>query len=265
MKRISHMTIGLLLIILTVGASGCDSFSPPSTSTGNEPSGSQASGIWVNGTGEVTVRPDIAILQVGVEAQEDTVAEAMTSATEAMANIGQALIERGIEDKDIQTHYFNIQQRTRWDNLNDEEVVTGYRVANKVTVKIRVQPFESSTLDYKASNIIDSVVKAGGDLVRIDSFSFTVEDPTEYYDEAREKATADARAKAEKLAKQTGVRLGEPTFVSESIYTPSPYSMSYGLSGGVPAPVPVVMESAPPTSMGETQITLTVQVAYSIR
>lgn len=265
MKRISYITIGLLLVIIAVGASGCDSFSPPSTGTGSEPSTSQTSGIWVNGTGEVTVIPDIAILQVGVEAQEDTVAEAMDKATHTMAAIGQALTERGIEDKDIQTHYFNIQQRTRWDNINDEEVITGYRVANKVTVKIRVIPVESYSLDYKASNIIDSVVKAGGDLVRIDSFAFTVEDPTEYYDEAREKATADARSKAEKLAKQTGVRLGEPTFVSESVYTPSPYSVSYGLSGGMPVPAPVVIESMPPTSMGETKITLTVQVAYSIR
>ncbi|MBN1177466.1 MAG: SIMPL domain-containing protein [Dehalococcoidales bacterium] len=265
MKRIAWITGCLLLIVMAIGATGCDSFSPPSTSTGNEPSGSQASGIWVNGTGEVTVTPDISILQVGVEAQEDTVAGAMTRATEAMAKIGQAITERGIEDRDIQTHYFNIQQRTRRDNINDEEVITGYRVANKMTVKIRVLPVESYTLDWKASLILDAVVKAGGDLIRIDSFSFSVEDPTVYYDEAREKATADAKAKAEKLAKQTGVRLGEPTFVSESVYTPSSYSMSYGLSGGVPAPVPVVIESVPPTSMGETQITLTVQVAYSIR
>ena len=265
MKRIPYITIGLLLIILAVGACGCDSFSPPSTSSGAESASSQTSGIWVSGTGEVTVVPDIAILQVGVEAQEDTVAGAMDMANQAMAAIGMALTESGIEGKDIQTRYFNIRQRTRWDNITDEEVVTGYRVTNKVTVKIRVIPVESFSLDYKASRVIGSVVNAGGDLVRIDDLTFTVEDPTGYYDEAREKATADAKAKAEKLAKQTGVRLGEPTFVSESIYTPSPYSVSYGLSGGIPAPVPVVVESVPPTSMGETQITLTVQIAYGIR
>ncbi len=246
------------------GATGCDSFSPPTRTTSTDASGSQTTGIWVSGTGEVTVTPDIAILQAGVEVQEATVAEAMTKASEAMGNVGLALTNSGVESEDIQTHYFNIQQRTRWDNFNDEEVITGYRVANKLTVKIRVLPHESYTLDYKAGIIIDAAVKAGGDLIRIDSFSFSVEDPTEYYDEAREKATADAKARAEKLAKQTGIKLGEPTFVSESAYTPSPYSMTYGLSSGVPVPAPVVIESLPPTSMGETKITLTVQVAYSI-
>ncbi len=266
MKRISWLAGCLLLVVTALGMTGCDSFSPPTRTTATGVSNSQANGIWVSGTGEVTVTPDIAILQVGVEAQEDTVSEAMEKATEAMANVGTALIDSGIESKDIQTQYFNIRQRTTWDNRTDEEIITGYRVTNKVIVKIRVLPVESSTLDYKASNIIGAVVSAGGDLIRIDDLNFTVEDPTEYYDEAREKATADAKAKAEKLAKQTGVKLGEATFVSESAYTPSTYgNITYGLSSApVPAP-PIVIESVPPTSMGETKIILTVQVAYSIQ
>ncbi len=265
MKRILYTVICLLLITIVLVMTGCDSFSPPArTSTGEAASG-QNTGIWVTGTGEVIVTPDIAILQVGVESQETTVAGAMEKASAAMASVGSALAERGIESEDIQTHYFNIQQRTRWDNLKDEEIITGYRVANKMTIKIRVLPFESYTLDYKASNIIDAAVKAGGDLIRIDRFNFSVEDPTVYYDEAREKATEDAKAKAEKLAKQTGVKLGEPTFISESAYVASPYgSMTYGLSSA-PVPAPVVIESVPPTSAGEMDITLTVQIAYGIK
>jgi uncharacterized protein YggE len=265
MKRISWLTGCLLLVIIALVMTGCEGItSPPARTVSGEAASGQNTGIWVNGTGQVTVTPDIAILQVGVESQETTVAEAMEKASVAMANVESALAERGIESEDIQTHYFSIQQRTKWDNINDEEVVTGYRVTNKMTVKIRVLPVESYTLDYKASNVIDAVVKAGGDLIRIDRFNFSVEDPTVYYDEAREKATEDAKAKAEKLAKQTGVRLGEPTFISESAYTPSPYgSMTYGLSAPVPAPV--VIESVPPTSAGEMDITLTVQIAYGIK
>jgi len=265
MKRILYTVICLLLITIVLGVTGCDSFSPPArTSTGEATSG-QNTGIWVTGTGQVTVTPDIAVLQVGVESQETTVAEAMEKANAAMANVGSALAERGIESEDIQTHYFNIQQRTKWDNFTDEEVVTGYRVANKMTVKIRVLPVESYTLDWKASLILDAVVKAGGDLIRIDRFNFSVEDPTVYYDEAREKATEDAKAKAEKLAKQTRVSLGEPTFISESAYTPSPYgSATYGLSSAA-VPAPVTIQVVPPTSAGEMDITLTVQIAYSIK
>jgi uncharacterized protein YggE len=245
---------------------GCDTISsPPSQTTAGGLITGQNTGIWVSGTGEVNVVPDLAILQVGVEAQEATVAEAMARASEAMGQVGLAITSSGIESKDIQTQYFNIRQRTRWDDITDEEIVTGYRVTNKMTVKIRSLPVESYTLDYKASKIIESVVEAGGDLIRIDDLSFTVEDPTIYYDEAREKATDDAKAKAEKLAKQTGVNLGDPTYISESAYMPSVYGgLAYGMAEApVPAPAPVIIE--PSISPGEVKVTLTVQIAYSIR
>lgn len=258
-KKILLIT-GSLLIILAIGASGCDSFSPPSRTTSGSVISGQNTGIWVHGEGKVTVVPDIAILTLGVEAQEDTVAEAMANASHAMAKVGTALMESGIEGKDIQTQYFNIRQRTTWDNRNEEEIITGYRVTNKVIVKIRTAAHESVTLDYKASNIIDTVVKAGGDLIRIDSFNFSMEDPAIYYDEAREKALADARDKAEQIADTAGVRLGEPTYITESIsYYPTPYQVTYSM--GVPVPT---AEPGVSISTGETEITILVQVAYSI-
>jgi uncharacterized protein YggE len=218
----------------------------------------QNTGIWVSGTGEVTVTPDIAVLQVGVEAQEDTVAEALDKANSAVALVMTALTDSGVESKDIQTQYFNISQRTRWDDRYEEETVVGYRVTNRMTVKIRLLPVDSYTLDYKASRVIDAVVKAGGDLIRIDSFNFSVDDPAVYYDEAREKASADAKAKAEKLAEQNGVSLGEPTYISESSATP--YSYEHAV------PVPVALgTSDTQVSPGEIVITLTVQIAYSIK
>ena len=256
MKRIILLSGFLLSLIVFTGFTGCEGITTPpdsATRTGSFVS-QQSTGIWVSGQGEVIVTPDITILQVGVEAQEETVAEAQSRASEAMDRVLTSLKDNGIEEKDIQTQYFRIDQQTRWDNYNDEEIITGYRVRNTVTAKIR----DIENTGY----IIDAAVKAGGDLIRIDSLRFTVEDPTIYYDEAREKATADAKAKAEKLAEQTGVNLGEPTFVSESTYTPSVYGgMSYGMS--IPPAAPIVIET--PTSPGEVEISLTVQIAYSIK
>jgi uncharacterized protein YggE len=265
MGRKMGLAIILVLAIITLGLAGCDGVTSltPSTTATSDLRTAQSTGIWVSGTGEVTVTPDIAILQVGAEAQKATIAEAMAQASQAMNNVMMALTDGGVKSEDIQTRYFNIQQRTRWDDGNDEEIVTGYRVTNKMTVKIRVLPFESYTLDYKASNIIDAVVKAGGDLIRIDNLSFSVEDPTIYYDEAREKATADARARAEKLAKQTGVKLGTPIYIAESAYTPPIYEgMTYAIAEA-PVPAPIVVP--PSISPGEVKVSLTVQVAYSIK
>ena len=257
MKKTILLAVSLILAVVITGLVGCDSITtPPSGSSRlSSAAGQQATGIWVTGQGEVTVTPDLALLVVGVEAREDTVAEAQAKASVAMNNLMTALKNSGIEEKDIQTRYFRIDQRTRWDNIKDEEIITGYEVTNTVTVKIR-------DID-NAGNIVDVAVEAGGDYIRINSFTFTVEDPTEYYNEAREKASADAQNKAEKLAKQNNVRLGEPTFIAESSYSPSGYrTVTYGLdSSAIPAPVINIPTSVSP---GELDVILIIQVAYSI-
>jgi hypothetical protein len=180
------------------------------------------------------------------------VAEAQSQAAEAMDKVMTALTDNGVAEEDIQTQYFSIRQVTRW-NREEEETIVGYRVINKVNAKIR-------DID-KIGSIIDAVAEAGGDLTRMDSISFSTDDPSIYYDEAREKAMADAKAKAEQLAELADVTLGKPTYISEGIpYSPYPRSYDYmneGMAGGAPVP-------ETPISPGEMEISLTVQVVYSI-
>ena len=73
---------------------------------------------------------------------------------------------------------------------------------------------------------------------------------------------ADAKNKAEQIAKLAGVTLGKPTYVSEGAQY-SPVSGGYANSSiSMSAAVPAVTTIAPPISAGETRITLNVQVAY---
>ncbi len=249
MKHIYFLAGLLLLIIAVLGVSGCDSLSAPASEQNT--SSYQQTGIWVSGEGEVSVTPDLAVLNVGVEVQMKTVAEAYRIAAETMDDIIQALLANGIDEEDIKTEYFRIDQVTDY-RSSQPDVIVGYTVTNIAEVKIR-------DID-NASGILDAAVTAGGDYVRIRSFGFTVEDATVYYDEARENALANAREKAEQIAKNSDLRLGEPTFIAEST-SYSPYSIDYGLS--IPAPV-VITESGSYISPGQTTITVTVQVAYSI-
>ncbi len=214
---------------------------------------SQQEGIWVNGNGKVTAVPDIAILQLGIEAQEISVAQAQSQAALAMDAVMAALKDNGVAEKDIQTRFFNIHRVTRWDENKGQDTVIGYRVTNIVTARIR-------TMD-EIGTIVDAVAVAGGDLTRIDSVAFSIEDPSGYQAEARQKAVADARAKAEQLAEQAGIKLGPPTYISESSYLPSPVypPRSYAFAEAMPAPMP---SSA--ISPGEMEVTLTVQLAYAI-
>src|SRR5688500_17457555 len=66
------------------------------------------SGISVAGTGKAFGTPDVAILSLGVSTQASTVAEANRQAQEAMDKLLSALRSNGVDEKDIQTHYFGI-------------------------------------------------------------------------------------------------------------------------------------------------------------
>ena len=246
MKKHWLVAISLVLVLAVVGFSGCTG-SP--TTIGTVDINSQQSGIWVNGTGEVTVTPDIATLWLGIEAQADTVAEAQAQAAGAMDAVMTALAENGVDDKDIQTRHFSIYQVTRWDDFKDQQVVIGYRVTNMVTAKIRDVE--------QAGPVIDAVAAAGGDYTRINNISFSVDDPTPYYEQARQKAMADAKAKAEQLADLAGVNLGKPTYISEGTVYPPVVYRDAGMEAMAPAPTT-------PISPGEIELTLTVQVAYAI-
>ena len=255
MKKIWLVVIGVALILAVVGVSGCGSEGgitlSGDTSELRLQLDTQQQGIWVNGSGKVYAVPDVAVLRLGIEAREATVAGAQAEAAEAMAEVTEALKSNGVDEKDIQTQSFSIRKVTRWDNVKEQEIVIGYRVTNMVTAKIR-------DVD-EAGDVIDAVAAAGGDLTRIDSISFTVDDPTPYYEEAREKAVADAEAKARQLAEVAGVKLGKPTYISESSYMP-------GLNYGRDMVVMAEATGETPTSIspGEMEITLNVQLAYAI-
>jgi uncharacterized protein YggE len=210
--------------------------------------GSQQTGIWVSGEGKVAVVPDVAILSLGVEAQEKTVKEAQTEAATVMTAVVAALKSNGVADKDIQTTVYTIEVVTKWDKDTEELITVGYKVTNIVNAKLR----DIS----KAGTVIDAVAEAGGDLTRIRGISFTVDNPTSYYTQARAKAMADAKAKAEQMANLANIKLGKPTYINESSYIPIPYPVrSYIESGSATTPI----------SPGELEITITVQVAYSIQ
>lgn len=259
MKKSLLLAVLLALVVITVGAIGCyGDFGFPEQQLPELPQGGdivlsqQNTGIWVTGEGKVSVVPDVAILSLGVEAQAETVAEAQQQAAETMEAVMAVLDEYGVASKDIKTQSFSIYPLRRWEN--DKEILIGYRVSNMVTVKVR-------EVD-DTGVIIDAVAEAGGDYTRIRSISFTIDDPTDYYEEIREKAMEDAKDKAEQLAKLAGVELGSPTYISEGgLYFPVTRDL-YWESGVVPAPAPAPTTSISP---GENEIRLTVQVVYSIQ
>ena len=215
-------------------------------------------GIWVNGHSMIDVEPDLAILMLGVEARELTVSEARDAAAEAMTALRVALTGLGVAEDDVVTTSFSISPQTVWVEVKDsigthgEPRITGYIVSNSLRVKIR-------NLD-DVGNVIDSAADAGGNLVRINSISFTVDDASGFGEQLRQLAAADAKAKAELYAVAMGVQLGPLVYLTEA---------------GSSAPILKVQaaemamagfdsRASTPISGGDVSLTTDIQAAFSI-
>ena len=217
-------------------------------------------GIWVTGTGQVSMEPDLAVLNLGVESTADTVADANSSAANAMDAIMTSLMENGVEERDIQTHNFNVRPQYEWIEIeengrrsNRRELV-GYEVTNSLTARIR--DLES------VGNVIDEVIAAGGDATRFDGIRFTVEDTSEVMSQLREKAVTDAMEKAQQIADVAGVTLGSLGYITDSsIRTQSvdPYQPRAAFA------LEAVESATTSISGGELEVSLTVHAAFSIQ
>ncbi len=264
MRKSLSSVIGLLLLF-TVVVIGCTNETrlresvPPilSTVTGGDDAGKtgiwsqQNVGLWVNGEGKASGIPDIAILSLGVDVQQSTVAAAQRDAADAMDKIIKALKAKGVADKDIQTQQYSIQIVKRWLEKENREEIIGYRITNTVTVKIRKV--------NEAGNVIDNVATAGGNATRINDISFSIDDPSPYYKEARDRAVVDAMAKAKQIATAAGVKLGKANYINESIaYAPQPLVRSLMKADAAAPAAPT------PISAGELEFRINVQIVYSI-
>jgi uncharacterized protein YggE len=211
----------------------------------------QSLGLWVNGLGKSTASPDVVVLSMGVQSQAQTVSQAQREAMDAMNKVMKVLKDAGIADKDIMTAQFSIQQLTRWNEKQNASIVIGYQVSNIVDVKIRNIG--------KAGTVIDSAAEAGGDLIRVNGISFTVDDPSPLLKTARDKAIQNAMDKAKQMAQASGVKLGRLNYISEgTLYTPPVpmYSKMAAADSAGAAPTPI--------NPGELDFQVTVQLVYAI-
>jgi len=203
--------------------------------------------ISVTGEATVSVAPDQAQIDGGVTSDARTAREASDANNAAMGKVLLALKGAGIEEKDYQTSRLSLQPQFATPSKASERAqgILSFRASNRVTVKIRDVT--------KVANVIDVLVSAGAN--EIGGIHFTVTQASKVLDEAREKAIADARRKAEIYAKAAGVTLGEPISISEE---------------GAPVPVfrgkaAAPMAAGAPVAQGEETLSVTVSVSWAIK
>ena len=199
-------------------------------------------------TGEVNRVPDIARISAGVVTTAPTATAALQQNADRMVAVRRALRAAGIADRDIQTSSINLYPDYRHDERGSNPQIIGYRASNELMVTFRDIA--------NAGKILDALVAQGAN--QINGPMLGIDKPEAALDEARTKAVANARARAELYAKAIGKRVGRILSISES--------------GGHFAPPPMVMmraasaDAAASTGIepGQQTLTASVQVSFEL-
>lgn len=165
---------------------------------------SSPSQISVAGKGEVVAEPDIATFSFSVTKESKAVEEAQEASAKAVSAILAYLKEQGIAEKDIQTTGYTIYPRYEYPDARSSiyppygrQTLAAYVVTQSITVKVRELA--------KAGELLSGAGSRGATEVSGLSFDFDKRDAM--VKEARDKAIAEAREEADKLANALGVRL----------------------------------------------------------
>jgi uncharacterized protein YggE len=205
--------------------------------------------ISVTGEASISVPPDRAEIDAGVTSDAKTAREASEANNVAMGKVLAALKGAGIDEKDVQTSRISLQPQysASTSSRPGPATIVGYRASNRVGIRLKDVA--------KVANVIDTLVGAGAN--DIGSINFMVSNASKLLDEAREKAVADARRKAEIYARAAGVTLGAPLSMSEE-GAPQPV-----FRGKMAAPVAAAVPT--PIAQGEEALSVSVAVTWAIK
>ena len=146
-------------------------------------------------TVEVIRVPDIVRISAGVPTLAPTPGDAIRRNAEQMERVRAALVRAGIADRDVQTTDFSLQAEYRQDGLERNPI--GYRVSNQLLIRFRSVA--------NSGRVLDALVAEGVNQIQGPMMDF--EDPSAALDEARGRAIATARARADLYARSFGLRV----------------------------------------------------------
>ena len=204
--------------------------------------------IVVSGTGRIAVDPDVADLRLGVAISRPSVDAARAAAAGAMAAILSAVGAARVAPRDVRTTLLSVQPRYDYRD-NKPPALTGYELANVVEVTIRDLA--------RVGDVVDGTLRAGA--TSMDGLSFRLADPAPAEREARTRAMAEARSRADVLAEAAGLTIVGVSDIVEGGFAPPPMPRMKAER------MTLASDAATPVEAGSMEISVSVVVTYRAR
>lgn len=254
MRNKSRSALFLLLLPILVG---CVPSTPIANAGGGGGVPSYASipisptytpGLTVVGTGTVEAEPELAYVTLGVDLKGDHPGNVVNEASTRVDAVLKAIRAAGIAESDIRTVGYNLWVEQRYDPQTGQPTgVIEYHVVH--TIRLTVRDLG------KVGALLAAAVEAGANT--ISEVTYSVADPEALVAQARQKAIADARKKAQETATALDLRLGKVVSVSESGgWVPGPVYRE-GVGGGA-------LAAAVPLPAGSFSVSVSVVVVYEL-
>lgn len=246
MKQIKNVLIGIMIVAVIGVTAGVISQTGVKDVYADQQSDKNS--IQVNGQGKIKVKPDMAVVNLGVKTEDKDAKKAQEENASKMDKVVKALQGLGIDSDDMKTQNYSIYPRYQYIEKTGENQLDRYEVNNTIAVTVR----DISTV----GKVIDTAVNEGVNLSN--SIQFTTSKESAYYRQALEEAVKSAKGKADTIAKAIGVTIGNPKTVVEQSYGGETirYESVQNTAKLMAA------DTATPIQSGELEITATVNVTY---
>jgi uncharacterized protein len=218
---------------------------------------SQPNLFYVDGRAKETAIPKTATLTIGVTENGSTVGVIQESLNTKSNKIVEELKKLGVKEKDIKTQSYSLYPNygptiQRLDVVKEGEAappsqpdqISGYTGTQNIEVKVADIAIANKALDVATKN--------GANIVSGASFALGDEEREMLEDKAREEAIKNAKDKASRITKSSGLRLGKLVNVSEN-QGPYPYAADQSF---------LKETSETDLNPGETTVEVTVTLTY---
>ncbi len=202
--------------------------------------------IKVGGVGMVMVTPDTATVRVGAVIADTSLKAALRQVDQRMNAVIAALKESGIPSEKMKTTDYRVDVNRNFDLPS--RPITGYTVSHKL--RISVAPIE------KIGDVLSLAVDTGAN--SIDNVEFTTADLSAAMRHARSLAMADAKSRAQQLADDANLELGDPIRIIEGTDDEQIDTASYMM-------LESRMAAPPQIEVGQQTIETNVSVVYEAR